>query len=474
MTSAPITTLEPARPFDDPLTRSALSGGSPHDADFDRWWADREALGGFRTIPVSFRELDQWAFDPVTGNLGHTSGGFFTVQGLRVRRGTGPEHHQPIINQPEIGVLGILVKEFDGVPHCLMQAKMEPGNANTLQLSPTVQATRSNYTRMHGGTSVQYLEYFNGSVPTRVLVDSLQSEQGAWFRGKFNRNMVVWTDAEVPEHPDFHWVTLNHLHGLLRHHNLVNMDTRTVLGCMPLSPGIQLDRTVPPTFTASLLRSYEASREDGAQHGMTEVLSWLSDARTRLGWQPHDVPLDDLPGWGRTPSEIRDDHGRDFRIIGVRVQARNREVTGWTQPLLAPRGHGVSVFLVRSFDGVAHVLVQARPEPGLRDCMELAPSLQEPGGVNAADPAEPGLVRREALTRDEKRVHFDSVLSEEGGRFHHAQTRYRIVSASGAFPDDIGPSFRWVTVRQLMAMVRHGHYLNVEARSLLASLHSLW
>jgi oxidase EvaA len=29
-------------------------------------------------------------------------------------------------------------------------------------------------------------------------------------------------------------------------------------------------------------------------------------------------------------------------------------------------------------------------------------------------------------------------------------------------------------VRQLMDLLRHGHYLNIEARSLLACVHSLW
>ncbi|CAM5359048.1 GDP-mannose 4,6-dehydratase [Streptomyces cyaneofuscatus] len=91
----------------------------------------------------------------------------------------GPAWHQPIIVQPEVGILGILVKEFDGVPHFLMQAKMEPGNSNLLQISPTVQATRSNYTKAHKGADVRYLEYFRGPRQGRVLADVLQSEHQA-------------------------------------------------------------------------------------------------------------------------------------------------------------------------------------------------------------------------------------------------------------------------------------------------------
>ena len=42
----------------------------------------------------------------------------------------------------------------------LLQAKAEPGNINKIQISPTVQATKSNYTRVHGGKEIPYLRYF--------------------------------------------------------------------------------------------------------------------------------------------------------------------------------------------------------------------------------------------------------------------------------------------------------------------------
>ena len=61
----------------------------------------------------------------------------------------GKNWDQPIIIQNEKGILGILK---DSVKNkYLLQAKVEPGNKNRLQLSPTVQATKSNYQRVHGG-----------------------------------------------------------------------------------------------------------------------------------------------------------------------------------------------------------------------------------------------------------------------------------------------------------------------------------
>lgn len=120
--------------------------------DFADWWAWQRDAHRFTVRRVPFAELAEWEFDPATGNLGHRSGRFFTVCGVRAG-----EEVRPIIHQPEIGVLGILVRRIGGVTHCLLQAKMEPGNVNTVQLSPTVQATRSNYTRVHNGSPVRYL-----------------------------------------------------------------------------------------------------------------------------------------------------------------------------------------------------------------------------------------------------------------------------------------------------------------------------
>ena len=46
---------------------------------------------------------------------------------------------------------GIICKKINGKLNLLMQAKIEPGNVNCVQISPTIQATKSNFTQVHGG-----------------------------------------------------------------------------------------------------------------------------------------------------------------------------------------------------------------------------------------------------------------------------------------------------------------------------------
>ncbi|MFE1174096.1 NDP-hexose 2,3-dehydratase family protein [Streptomyces sp. NPDC058773] len=455
--------------------RPALSAQSTAAslAPFHDWWAERHRNGHFRVERLAFRDLDSWSFEPGTGNLAHASGRFFTIEGLQVRENGLDTWSQPIINQPEIGILGIVVKEFDGVLHCLMQAKMEPGNINTLQLSPTVQATRSNYTQVHRGMSTRYLEHFTGPGRGRVLVDVLQSEQGAWFWRKRNRNMVVLVTGEVPVHEDYCWLSLSQIRQLHHVDNLVNMDARTVLACLS---GLLPEEAPPPAadaFRDALLRSCRY-REDGngARHTSGEILSWFTEAKTRCDWTARLTPLADVSGWARDDEEIADAHQRHFRIIAIGVEAGTREVQRWTQPLLLPRGEGRAVFLVRPFDGVLHVLVHARQQYGLMDLVEMAPTVLLPPGAGVTAVRERWL--RGALASGKGTVRYDQVLSEEGGRFYNALTRYQIIEVGEEYATDPPPDYCWMTVRQLSALLRHGHYLTIEARSLLACLHSLY
>ena len=125
-----------------------------------------------------------------------TPGKFFSIEGVDINTNFGVKANwqQPIIHQPEIGILGIITKKINGVLHFLLQAKIEPGNINFVQLSPTLQATKSNYSQVHGGNKPAYLEYFTGSlnVKTVVLIDQLQSEQGARFLMKRKNYKVTF------------------------------------------------------------------------------------------------------------------------------------------------------------------------------------------------------------------------------------------------------------------------------------------
>lgn len=416
---------------------------------------------------MPLEDLDGWRADPDTGDIRHRSGRFFSVEGLDVRHPAGPvtAWTQPIINQPEAGILGILLKRVDGVPYLLMQAKNEPGNVRGAQLSPTVQATRSNYTRVHAGRHVPYLGFFR-EPRGRVLADVRQSEQGAWFLRKRNRNMVVEVGAHVAAAEGFRWLPLALVQELLAVPDLVNMDARTVLSCLPPQHAPE-----GGGFGALVARS----RLPGgpAAHPLGEILSWLSGLRSTIDIRTRPLGLAHLRGWRRDGGRIVHDTGRFFRVIGVRVRARGREVGGWDQPMIEPVGVGVAAFLVMPIRGVLHALVHARADAGCTDVVELAPTVQcTPGNYDHLPAAARPPLLAEVLSARPESVRFDTVLSEEGGRFHRARNRYLIVeTAEDPLPGH--PDFRWVALHQLDELLRHSYYLNVEARTLVACLHGL-
>jgi dTDP-4-dehydro-6-deoxy-alpha-D-glucopyranose 2,3-dehydratase len=460
------------------FTRSATTAGRfLSTSDCLAWLAERRDAHGFEVDRIPFERLAGWSFSPGTGNLVHRSGRFFTVEGLRVRMEPAPvpSWTQPIIVQLEIGILGILVKEFDGVLHCLMQAKMEPGNSNVVQLSPTVQATRSNYTRIHQGRATPYLEYFLAPRRGRVLADSLQSEQGGWFLHKRNRNIVVETDDDIEVLDDYCWLTLAQVQELLGVDNVVNMDARTVLSSMPFAAversgaGSGAGAGAGDGFGAALRRSLEPAAD--ALHTGTEVISWLTENKTRYEFAQERIPLDDVVGWRRTDREIAHDSGEFFRVVAVDVRAASREVTSWSQPLIAPVAPGLLALLTRRVNGVLHLLVQARPAAGAMDIVEVAPTVHcMPHTHRHTDPAGRPRYLDHVRTADPLRIRYQGWLSEEGGRFWHAKNQYVVLEVEDEFPIEVPENYRWLTVHQMMVLLRAGNCLNVEARSLLACL----
>ncbi|MEV6236933.1 NDP-hexose 2,3-dehydratase family protein [Lentzea sp. NPDC051838] len=414
-----------------------------HIAEFHDWWSFRKQAHPFHVTQVPLDRLNGWSADRETGTIRHHSGRFFSVEGLEVStdHAIAEEWSQPIIDQPEAGILGILVKRVRGVPYFLMQAKAEPGNVGVVQLSPTVQATKSNYSRVHQGKAVPYLKHFLAPRRGRILSDVLQSEQGAWFLHKRNRNMIIEVD-DVEVLDDFCWLSREQLSELFAVDNLVNMDSRTVLAGYPL-PGTSA----------------------GTHNDTASLLSWFTEAKSRYRLDRRRIPLNAVKKWVWSPESIRHEDDRFFSVIGVDVVAGNREVTGWSQPLLAPRHRGLVALLTRRVDGQLQVLMRALTQAGTHDIVEIGPTVQCALGNHSEPPA----FVEHVLAAPRERILFDTVHSEEGGRFYHAENRYVVVD-SGELLDDAGPDFTWMTLPQLAEIARYGNHVNVEARNLLACL----
>lgn len=207
------------------------------DSDVADWIAVRKQKPGLVSGLIPVEKIEQWHINKKTGNISHESGRFFSITGLKVRHSIGyidMHWDQPIIDQPEVGILGILVSKINGVLHFCLHAKEEPGNINLVQLAPTVQATYSNYTKVHGGHKPPFIDLFLSPSIEKIFFSKLQTEDGGRFFLKSNKNMIVWADDGVETAlPDgFIWLTLRQIRGLIKQDNLVNSCTRSVLSCL--------------------------------------------------------------------------------------------------------------------------------------------------------------------------------------------------------------------------------------------------
>jgi oxidase EvaA len=370
-----------------------------------------------------------------------------------------------------------LAKEINGVLCFLLQAKIEPGNIKHVQLSPTLQATRSNYTQIHNGKKPLYFDDFKNAKQSQVILDQLQSEQGARFLRKRNRNIILKIKHDIFLTDDFCWLTLGQIKALMKYDNVVNMDTRTVISGLPFhsyleglsvfdSNAFLIDNGISEVGRDLFVSEMSLS----GRHKIDGILFWLSELKSRHELLVERVPLNTVADWQVTETEIVRADRRYFRVIGTEVVIGNREVKTWCQPLVEPMQEGLCAFVLKKINGVYHFLVHAKIECGNFDVVEMAPTVQcLTGNYRAAQNNLPPFTDY-VLGNSYKRLLYDSMQSEEGGRFYHEQNRNLIVEAADDFSEEVPDDFIWVTLGQIKEFLRFNNYLNIQARSLIAAL----
>ena len=200
------------------------------------WFNKKREESDMIVEEIGVKDLEKWNVQKESGNILHESKGFFEIIGVKVSntfdREVGKKGWtQPMIAKNPGGILGILMKKINGVPHYLLQAKAEPGNIGKLQLSPTLQATTSNLLKAHGGKRPLFAEYFDESNNPKIIYAKWQSEDGGRFHLKSNYNMIIEIDEnkelEIPD--NFIWVTLYQIKQLIKIENFVGPHIRGII-----------------------------------------------------------------------------------------------------------------------------------------------------------------------------------------------------------------------------------------------------
>ena len=409
-----------------------------------------------------------WFFDDYAGEVLNRRKSFFSIIGMRHFVDDEFIREQPVIIQPEIGYLGIICRKIDGVLNFLMQAKIEPGNVNCVQISPTIQATKSNFLRMHGGKLPTYFELFEKSGEHQVLYDQIQSEQASRFYQKRNRNMIMYLDEDIELYPNFRWMTLGQIKELMKIDNLVNMDTRTVLSGLPLTGAVDdldsLKEIVAAFSDPALCASIFAY---DPQKGLPEIYQQLNNYKMFRDVRVATVPLNQLVDWKVDNYGITCRSEADFMVRYYNIEIDGREVQQWTQPLFKAIGMATFGLLSRVHNDRRKYLVRIKPEIGSFDMAELGPAIQwEP----THDHTEDNEVDKLFLSKYQKGegVKVDVVLSEEGGRFYHEQNRNVIIYIDEDELPEVPDGYIWTDYAALGYMVQINNCLNIQLRNLMS------
>lgn len=416
----------------------------------------------------SINDSTFWFYDDYMGELLNRKRSFFSIKGMRRFEDGEFLGEQPIIIQPEIGYLGIICRKIGGVLNFLMQAKIEPGNVNCVQISPTIQATKSNFTRAHGGKLPTYFELFEHSERYEVIYDQIQSEQATRFYKKRNRNMIMIVNEDFDIYPNFKWMTLGQIKKLMEVDNLVNMDTRTVLSGIPLVTQIvsqkETEKLIKYFSDEYLLHSiFDA---DGQQN-IPLIYQRLNNYKMFHDVNIVTIPLNQLLDWDVDEYGITCKKQADFMVRYYDIEIPGREVQHWSQPLFKAIGMATFGLLSRVVDGNRQYLIRIKPEIGSFDKAEIGPSVQwEPTHSPFNDNEVDKLFRKKY--KNKQGILISVVLSEEGGRFYHEQNNNVIIEIKPTELEKIPNDYIWTNYATLNYLVQINNCLNIQLRNLLS------
>ena len=413
---------------------------------FDKWFSRQKKNMFFSVSKKKISKLRKWKISQ--NNIRHQSGKFFKIIGIRVKTNFNIKKtwDQPMILQKEKGILGIIRRKYKDHFQYLIQAKMEPGNINKLQLSPTVQATKSNYTRVHSGKKVLYLDFFIRKKKNFTLVNSQQSEQGGRYLFKFNNNILLNLNRNIKPASNYIWVDKNHLTQLINKNNLLNMDTISVLSC-----------------------AIKKNIYDFPENSFSQILSWYKKLKKKYYITVKIIPLSQLKKWKFNKIKIIHKSGRYFSIIGVKTLSNSREISEWDQPIIQEQNIGLSGFLVKKINFTYHYLVSFSLKPGLKhpalSCTVRTSNLKNCLNDKNHNRTEKHYLKNYFINKSIGKIIYSKIQSDEGGRFFQSQSKNMIIEIPEGKKIKIDKNYIWMSHNQVLHFIKKGIF-NIEARIL--------
>ena len=403
-------------------------------------WLQQQRKKQFLAIKkTDLLKLQKWVFNKK--EIYHESKKFFRIVGIKINTNFYKKKiwYQPIIVQKEIGILGI-IKNIKTNKY-LLQAKVEPGNINKIQISPTVQATKSNYSRIHGGKTIPYLVYFK----RKNKNFSLQTEQAFRYFNKKNSNIVTFVKKKISVNKKFRWFSKTEIINLLKEKNLINMDTLSV-------------------FSSFISKR----KHDFPLNSIKDISKWKNSLNRKFFLKNKIVRLNLIKEWKITKRKIYHQTNEYFSIFGVKVKTNEREITGWSQPIIQGSKMAFAGYLIKRFNNTNHYLCRYILKPGSKvstyTCSVNTSKFNNYKKNKDLTDFQKKLISDYFVNSKFEKL-YDNILSDEGGRFYHSQIKYMACKLNDNQNIVLPDYYIWLSQNQIIDLINK-QKIDIEARLL--------
>ena len=403
----------------------------------NKWIKNQRKKNVITLVKKNIENIEDWNFNG--SEIFHNTRAFFKIKAFQFEQKIlKKKWYQPLIVQKEVGILGIIKKVINNKDHYLLQAKTEPGNKNGIQLSPTVQATRSNYLRKHKGKKTNYINYFLDKNFNKNFISKKRlSEQGSRYLEKTNLNILTEI-KKIKLKKNYIWVNKDNLKKLINKKNLINMDTLSV-------------------FSSCIRKStHEKPKKN------IKLKKIVSNFKKKDYIKKKKISFYNLQNWKIKKDKIFDENKKFFLIKFFKVYANAREVKSWSQPLLSDFSKNLNIFLIKKFENNHYYLLKIISEPGLKSAIFTST-------VNIRNYDKKKNYKNidyyEFLIK--KRIYSKFIFSDEGGRFYRNET-YNLIKILNKKEKFIKKkNFYWFSHNQVIELINK-NLLSIEARNLFA------
>jgi len=405
--------------------------------NIDLWIKKKKKELFFKCNFVALKNIKNWK---ITNNsIYHERKKFFSIKPFFFSSNIKELNNTyiPLIVQREVGILGIIKRKIKDNDEYLLQAKIEPGNINKIQLSPTVQATKSNYTQVHGGKPTNYINFFLKK-KFKILSKFKLAEQGTRYLTKKNYNYLIDSgNYKIKIKDNYKWIKKNELVQLSKRNNFLNMDTLSIISC-----------SIKKIIEKKTILTFR------------EIIDKYSRFNKKYFIERKIISFKDLKKWTIHKYRIFDNQFKYFSIIGLKIITNCREISSWCQPIIKDHLKTFNGILICEKFGTMHYLLKVTLEPGFTKARFTSTVLIK----NFDKIKKNNNERYFHFFKKRKGIVLNKKSSDEGGRFYKNEV-HNVICLIKEYNIINRKNYLWISHNQINELIKKD-MLTLEARNL--------